>query len=99
MAGSKRTPIVTREQIRAALDADGKYGPIVSPEQAAAMLGLSRKTIDDWTAKGRLKGTFRKRGKHNLFWRDKVIELLLNGPEWPSETGSEDVQVDGNDAD
>jgi excisionase family DNA binding protein len=59
-----------------------KYSPIISTCQVAEMLGLSRKTIDDWIAKGRLNGTFRKRGKHNLFWRDRVITAIFNGGHW-----------------
>ena len=76
------SPIVTREQIRAAFDADGRYGPILSTMQVSAMLGRSPKTIYEWVAKGRLDGAFRKRGKHHLFWRDKVVDVVLNGSEW-----------------
>jgi hypothetical protein len=31
---------------------------------------------------GRFDGTFRKRGKHLRFWRDRVIDQFFNGPEW-----------------
>ena len=55
---------------------------ILSPTQLGAVLGLSRKTIYEWIAKGRLDGAFRKRGKHNLIWRDRALEILFNGPEW-----------------
>jgi hypothetical protein len=30
-------------------------------------------------AKGRLDGTYRKRGKHLLFWRDRLLDTVLNG--------------------
>jgi len=59
-----------------------RFPPILSTPQVATLLGLSRKTIDDWISKGRLNGTFRKRGKHNLFWRDRVIAALFNGGNW-----------------
>ena len=56
--------------------------PILSPRQLAQLLNLSPKTVYLWIAKGRLDGTFRKRGKHVLLWRDRVIELLFSGKEW-----------------
>lgn len=55
---------------------------ILSPAELAGLLGLSPKTIYEWIAKGRLDGAFRKRGKHNLIWRDRALEILFNGPEW-----------------
>lgn len=61
------------------------YGEIVSPEQLREILGLkSRKTIDCWIAAGRLDGCVRKRGKHNLIVRDKALERIFNGPDWPT---------------
>jgi excisionase family DNA binding protein len=56
--------------------------PILSPRMLAQLLQLSTKTIYEWIAKGRLDGAFRKRGKHVLLWRDRVIELLFNGADW-----------------
>ena len=56
--------------------------PILSPQDLADLLGLSRKTVYEWIAKGRLDGAFRKRGKHNLIWRDRAIEILFNGKDW-----------------
>lgn len=69
---------------------EGKLGDefpvILSPTELAKLLGLkSRKTVDGWIAAGRLNGCFRKRGKHNLIWRDKVLDRLFNGPEWSNE--------------
>jgi predicted DNA-binding transcriptional regulator AlpA len=75
--------MVSRNAIAAAFANGGQAdGPIVSPEQLGKIIGISRKTVYGWIAKGRLDGTFRKRGKHILFWREKAIDLLLNGPEW-----------------
>ena len=62
--------------------AAGQFPAILSPEQLAELLGLSVKTIYEWMSKGRLDGTYHKRGKHALFWRDKVLDLILNGKEW-----------------
>jgi excisionase family DNA binding protein len=55
---------------------------ILSPDQLAALTGLSVKTIYAWIASGRLDGAFRKRGKHVLIWRDRAIEILFNGKDW-----------------
>ena len=58
---------------------------ILSPSQLALILGLSAKTVYEWIAKGRLDGAFRKRGKHNLIWRDRALDIIFNGPEWMHE--------------
>ncbi len=56
--------------------------PVLSPQQLAAMLGLSRKTIYEWISRGRLDGAFRRRGKHTLIWRDRALNLIFSGKEW-----------------
>ena len=58
---------------------------ILSPRQLADLLGLGVGTVYEWIAKGRLDGAFRKRGKHVLIWRDKVIDVIFNGKEWTCE--------------
>jgi hypothetical protein len=50
--------------------------------QVAELLGRSPKTIDDWRAKGRFDGAYRRRGKHCIYWRDRVIDKVFNGAEW-----------------
>jgi excisionase family DNA binding protein len=65
-------------------DRDAQHPVIMSPAQLAELLGLSVKTVYDWIAHGRLDGAFRKRGKHNLIWRDRALEIIFNGPEWNS---------------
>jgi hypothetical protein len=82
MSGKK--PNLTPEEIAAPFA--GAWGeqfpPIISRPQVAKLFGKSVKAIDDWKAKGRLDGTFRKRGKHLFFWRDRVIDLIYNGKDW-----------------
>lgn len=75
-----RTKPLSDDEIRAAIPADTP--PILSPQQFAVLLGLSVKTIYEWIARGRLDGAFRKRGKHNLIWRDRAIKIVINGPDW-----------------
>lgn len=62
-----------------------QFPVILSPEQLAELLGLSVKTIYEWMARGRLDGAYRKRGKHALIWRDRVLDVLYNGKEWQKD--------------
>jgi predicted site-specific integrase-resolvase len=56
--------------------------PIISPKQLSDVLGLSVKTVYTWMSSGVLDGAYRRRGKHALIWRDRVIEVIFNGPDW-----------------
>ena len=84
MARLKR---LQKEEIeRAFAEGSGTQVPVIlSPMQLAGLYGVSVKTIYQWIAMGRLEGTFRKRGKHIRFWRDRVIDCLFNGKEWTNE--------------
>jgi excisionase family DNA binding protein len=75
---------LTRAEIARAFDGDSKakFPPILSPCQLAELLGLSVKTVYLWMEDGRLDGTFRKRGKHALIWRDRAIDSIFNGKIW-----------------
>jgi excisionase family DNA binding protein len=76
-----------RAEIAAALDTEDlrrRFPPILTVPQLAELLQRSRKTIYCWIEKGRLDGTFRKRGKGHLLWRDRVLDRVFNGPEWES---------------
>lgn len=80
---SRNRPISKEEIHQAFAGATGETVPaILSPAQLADLLNLSVKTIYEWVAKGRLDGAFRKRGKHVRIWRDRVLDLFFNGPEW-----------------
>lgn len=59
-----------------------QFPPILNVSQFAELLQISKKTVYEWIAKGRLDGGFRKRGKHHLIWRDRAIEILFNGNDW-----------------
>lgn len=73
---------LTKEEIERAFAGatDAPPGPILTPKQLAELLKLNAKTIYEWIARGRLEGAFRKRGKHNLIWRDRALKLIFNGP-------------------
>jgi hypothetical protein len=70
---------------KAEIEALGKeFGDILGTKEVAAMLSRKEKTIDEWCSKGYLDGTFRKRGKHRSFLRDRVLDRVFNGPNWRS---------------
>ena len=76
----------TPEIQQAFVDGPGaQFPPILTVVQLAALLQISKKTLYEWIAKGRLDGAFRKRGKHHLIWRDRALDLLLNGPDWKND--------------
>ena len=67
---------LTQAEIQRAF-ADGpgaKIPAILTPARLADLLGLARKTIYMWLANGHFNGAFRKRGKHNLIWRDRASD-------------------------
>lgn len=74
---------LTKEEIQQAIGSNEElYPAVLDTKTLAQLLKLSPKTIYDWTSRGFLDGTFRRRGKHNLFWRDRVLDRIFNGPEW-----------------
>ena len=77
-------PNISREELRRPFQemSGASSKPILSPQELAEIVGLSKKTIYAWISSGRLDGCFRKRGKHNLIWRDKALERIFNGPDW-----------------
>lgn len=80
--GKRKTLLSSAEISRSfADDAGQRFGPILTTEDVAVLLQVPAKTVYAWIAAGRLDGTFRKRGKRNLFWRDKVIDKIFNGTE------------------
>jgi hypothetical protein len=83
---TRKKPQLTTDEIARVFTPDlaAKYGPVVSTVEFAELVGRSPKTVSEWIRKGRLDGAIRKRGKHNLIWRDKALEILFNGKEWTS---------------
>jgi len=83
---SRKKPQITSDEIARAFTPEltAEYPPVLSPARFAKLVGLSPKTISEWIRKGRLDGALRKRGKHNLIWRDRALDILFNGKEWPS---------------
>lgn len=78
---------LTKDELqRAFASGIGAQVPVIlSPAQLATIIGISRKTVYEWLSKGRLDGTYRKRGKHVLLWRDRALERIMNGKEWSDD--------------
>ena len=84
MTARKRRPVIPETELRAPFDGPlgDEFPLVITPEQLAKICGLSPKTISFWIGKGRLDGAFRKRGKRNLIWRDRALDLIFNGEDW-----------------
>jgi predicted DNA-binding transcriptional regulator AlpA len=82
---TRKRPLKPLEIQTALSSAKTEFPAILSPTLLGKMIGISRKTIYEWLAKGRLDGAFRRRGKRVLIWRDRAIEILFNGPDWRND--------------
>lgn len=82
MSGKK--PNLTPQEVVAPFQGPwgDRFPPILHRPQVAELFGVTVKCIDNWKALGRLNGSFRKRGKHIFFWRDRLIHLIYNEKEW-----------------
>ncbi len=83
MTAPKPRPRVSRSAIADAFhDPATNFPPVLTTEQAAALLIVPLKTIRNWLAQGRLNDAARKRGRRWFIWRDALIDNILNGAEW-----------------
>lgn len=78
----KIAPRLSSTEIEAGIHGDAESGPVLTTAAVAKLLCVKKKTIDEWVSRGYLDGTYRKRGKHRLFWRERVLDRVFNGPEW-----------------
>lgn len=67
---SKRRAI-GHDEIESAIDPD-RFPPILTPDEAARLLRVSKSTVYHMVSRGELKGSV-KRGKPLRFWRDRLI--------------------------
>jgi excisionase family DNA binding protein len=88
-----RAQRITSDEIQIAFNEEAirlAYPPILSPEQLAQLLGVSRSTIYLWIAQGRFRGAVTRIGKHTRIWRNRAIERLFNrGKPNVSETNTQ----------
>jgi excisionase family DNA binding protein len=61
-----------------------KFPPVLTVEQAAALLQVPRQTVYDWRSRGLLQGCCRKIGKHLRFFRDRLLIRVFNEGLYPN---------------
>lgn len=54
------------------------YPPVLTLDQAAALLQIPKGTLYSWSSQGRLKGCGRRVGKHLRIFRDRLLSKLFN---------------------
>jgi excisionase family DNA binding protein len=54
------------------------FPPIMSPQQFADLLGVSRSSIYLWISQGLFAGAVTRIGKHRRIWRDRAIQILFS---------------------
>lgn len=55
---------------------------ILSTQQAADLIGIAPKTLNEWKNAGLLEGSYRQRNRRDFFWRDRLVACLFNGHDW-----------------
>jgi excisionase family DNA binding protein len=73
---------VTSPEVTKLFDNSEKWPPILTVDQASALLGVPKSTLYEWHRFGRLNGCCRRRGNHLRFLRDRLIQAFFNGEDW-----------------
>jgi len=55
-----------------------KFPPVLTTDQAAALLQKSPATLYDWHSRGLLRGCCRRVGRHLRFFRDRLVLQAFN---------------------
>jgi excisionase family DNA binding protein len=71
------------------------YPPMLTIEQVARLLQVSRRTIHQWIAEGKFAGTTSKVGKHRRFLRERVVQNFFRNKD--ENTGEQHKRRDGLD--
>lgn len=68
--------LTTAEILQAFADPETarRFPPLLTEAQAAELLHIASKTLGNWRRDGRLEGTYSKRGKTVLYFRDRLIK-------------------------
>jgi hypothetical protein len=56
----------------------GQYPPVLTVDHAARLFHVPKKTIYDWSSRGRFRGCARRVGKRLLFFRDRLLAKVFN---------------------
>ena len=51
---------------------------MLTVDQAAELLSVPKATLYAWKSQGKLKGCCQKLGKHLRFFRDRLIQTVMN---------------------
>jgi excisionase family DNA binding protein len=80
MATNDQNLRLTAREIAAACEVNGvsTIPPVLTVDEAAALLRVPKQTIYDWSARGLLKGCGRKVGKHLRLFRDRLLQRVFN---------------------
>lgn len=71
----------TPDEIAAAFaneDWQRRYPPVLTVDQAAELLQVSKKTLYDWSSRRLLTRCSRRVGRHLRFFRDRLIDVIFN---------------------
>lgn len=55
---------------------------VLNPTQASTLLGISVSTFYKWSSLGYLTKCCRKRGNHLFINKEKLLEVVFDGPSW-----------------
>ena len=55
-----------------------QFPPVLTIEQASALLQVPKSTMYDWRSRGLLDQCSRRVGKRVLFVRDRLLQLIFN---------------------
>lgn len=55
-----------------------RFPPVLSVDQAAALLQIPKATLYDWSSRRLLKGCSRRIGKHLRLFRNRLISHVFN---------------------
>ncbi len=72
---------ISRDEISQAFlsgDWSSRYPPLLTVDQAAALLAVPKATIYAWRSQGKLTGCSQRLGKHLRFFRDRLIQKVMN---------------------
>jgi excisionase family DNA binding protein len=69
---------LTAREIAAACATNPTIPPVLTIDEAAALLRIPKGTLQDWRSRRLLTGCCRKVGKHVRFFRDRLLERVFN---------------------
>jgi len=78
VSGNDESLRLTPREITAAFANGTPIRPILTVDEAAALLRVPKATVYDWRSRGLLCGCCRRAGKRLLFYRDRLIEKVFN---------------------